>query len=483
MENNKNLSKNYIYNLSYQVLLIVIPLITTPYISRVLGAEGIGTYSYTLSIVSYFTIFATFGTSIYAQREIAYCQDNAEKRSIIFYEILVFRAILSVLALTVYFLIIMNSQYKFVFMIQSLYIVGVATDVSWYFQGIEEFGKIVLSNAVARILNLICIFVFVNSVSDVSMYIFILAVFPVIGNIILWIYIRNNTIKIRLRDIHPFSHILGAFQLFIPVVATQIYTVLDKTMIGLYTDTSVQNGFYEQAMGIIRLSLTIVTSLATVIIPKISFAFVKGDMEGIKRYMLKSYRFTWAIALPITVGVAMVAELFVPWFMGNGFGEVIMLMQLGSLIILFVGFSNVIGMQYLGPIRKQNITTATVIIGAIINLCMNLILIPRYFAIGAIISSVVAEGCITMCQLVYIICIRKDFKLKDIVCDCWRYVVAVLIMAFILCFIKQFMSPTIINTCIFVCIGGLAYILILLILKDDLLLDALKEMIKIIRKK
>ena len=464
-------------------MIIVIPLISIPYISRILGAEGIGVYSYTFSIVSYFTIFATFGTSIYAQREIAYCQDNDKKRSVIFYEVLVLRIILSVVALALYFLITMRSQYRFVFIIQSLYIVGVVTDVSWYFQGIEEFGKIVISNSISRIVNLICIFIFVNDVSDLNMYIFMLAAFPVMGNVILWMYIRNNTIRISLKDINPFSHIGGAFQLFIPVVAIQIYTVLDKTMIGLYTDTSVQNGFYEQAMGIIRLSLTIVTSLSTVMVPKISFAFVKGDENAIKRYMLKSYRFTWALALPVTVGIAMVAELLVPWFMGAGFNEVITLIRLGSVIILFVGFSNVIGIQYLGPIKKQNVTTITVIIGAVINFCMNLILIPKYFALGAVISSVVAEGCITICQLVYIVFVRKGFKLKDIFCDCWKYLISILAMIFILCFAKQFLAPTFISTCIFVSIGVVVYILSLLLLKDGLFLEGLNMLIKIIRKK
>lgn len=479
IEAKKNISKNYIYNLFYQLLLIVIPLITTPYISRVIGAEGIGVYSYTLSVVSYFTIFAAFGTTIYAQREIAYCQDDIEKRSKIFLEVFFLRFILSIIALIVYFCIILHSQYAHIFVIQSLYIIGIITDVSWYFQGIEEFGKIVFANSVAKILNLICIFLFVNDIYDLNIYILLLALFPVIGNIMLFFTIKNSITKVPLKGLNPFIHIRGAFQLFIPVIATQIYTVFDKTMIGLYTDTSIQNGFYEQAMGVIRLCMTIVTSLVTVMVPKISYAFAKGDMEGIKSYMSKSFRFTWAMGLPIMIGLAMVAELFVPWFMGNGFDEVIILIRLGCILVLFVGFSNVIGVQYLGPVKKQNITTITVIIGSCINLCLNFVLIPRYFAIGAVIASVIAEGSITMCQLVYLIYIRKDFKWKDIIGDSWKYVISVIMMAIVLLICRQFMSPTIAFTVLYVGLGGLIYLLILYILKDSLLLDMLHKMTNI----
>lgn len=478
-ETKKNISKNYIYNLFYQLLLIVIPLITTPYISRVIGAEGIGVYSYTLSIVSYFTIFAAFGTTVYAQREIAYCQDDKEKRSKIFLEVFFLRFILSVIALIVYFCVILHSQDIHVFLIQSLYIIGIITDVSWYFQGMEEFGKIFLANSAAKILNLICIFLFVNDTNDLKKYILLLALFPVVGNIMLLYTIKNSITKVPLKELNPFVHIGGAFQLFIPAVATQIYTVFDKTMIGLYTDTSIQNGFYEQAMGIIRLCMTIVTSLVTVMVPKISYAFAKGDIEGIKHYMNKSFRFTWAMGLPITVGLAMVAELFVPWYMGDGFDEVIILIRLGCILVLFVGFSNVIGVQYLGPVKKQIITTTTVIIGSCINLCMNLVLIPGYFAIGAVIASVIAEGSITMCQLVYLIYMRKDFKWKDILGGVWKYVISVIIMAILLMAFRQLMSPTILFTFLYVGLGGLIYLSTLYILKDSLLLDMLHRMTNI----
>ena len=155
---NKSIKKNYLFNVCYQVLLLITPLITTPYISRVLGADGIGQYSYTASIVSYFTLFAALGTGTYGQREISYFRDDRKKRSQVFWEICSLRTVMTLICSFPYMLLIVSQKFSMIYIIQYLTLLNVCFDVSWFFQGIEEFGKTILRNTVIKVINIVFIF-------------------------------------------------------------------------------------------------------------------------------------------------------------------------------------------------------------------------------------------------------------------------------------------------------------------------------------
>ena len=279
----KSVKKNYIYNLIYQILVMIIPLITTPYLSRVLGAENIGIYSYTLSITTYFILFGSLGVAMYGQREIAYVQDNKDKRSKTFYEIFIMRIITLFISLIIFYITFcIKGEYNVYYKILILEIIANAIDISWYFQGLEEFKKTVIRNTIVKLISVVCIFVLVKNNNDLNKYFAIYVLSNVIGNLSLWLYIPKYTSKVKLNELKVIRHLKPTIILFIPQVATQIYTVLDKTMIGAIIADKSEVGYYEQAQKIIKLLMTIATSLGTVMMPRIAATYSKGNKEKVR---------------------------------------------------------------------------------------------------------------------------------------------------------------------------------------------------------
>ena len=477
----KSITKNYIFNLIYQILVIIIPLVTTPYISRVLGANGIGVYSYTYSIVTYFCMFAALGTVTFAQREIAYCRDNIENATVQFWNILIVRIVASIMSILIYSVVIINSRNRIIAIMQGLYILGVATDISWFFQGLEEFGKVVFRNMIIKILNVVFIFAFVKESKDLWLYVISMSLFPIVANIALWFYLPKYLIKISISKISPQINIKEILQLFIPTIAIQVYTVMDKTMIGVLTKDDAQNGYYENAIGMVRLCLLLITSFGMVMIPRIAYLFSNNQREQMCEYMKRTYRFVWLLAIPIFIGLIFVADLFVPWFFGDGFDEVIILIQICSGLIIAVGLNDVTGTQYLVPTKKQNIYTMTVIIGASVNFVLNLILIPKFYAVGAAFASVIAEIVIAITQFIFIIYIEKSFKWRDIFGNMSKYIFAGSVMCVGLCIIKQACMPSILGTGIFVLFGSALYFVCLFLLKDELFFYMINKALVVIR--
>lgn len=471
----KSLKKNYIYNVLYQMLVLVTPLVTTPYLSRVLGADGVGTASYIESIVSYFTLFATMGMTTFGQREISYVQDDREKRTKIFWETNILELISALVAMLIYYIYAVNQDNSALYLVLIFNIASVVVNVTWFFQGMEEFGKIVLRNVIFKVINIVYIFTFVKSKDDLIWYLFGLAFFTFLGNITLWFSIPKYVDRPRWRELRPFRHIKVILSLFIPTIAIQIYTVLDKTMIGIITQNSYENGYYEQALKMSRMILAIVTSLGTVMIPRIGFFFEKGEHNEVRRLMYRGYRFVWFLGVPLCFGLITVSGNFVPWFFGEGFDKVVPLLRILSFLILAIGINNVTGMQYLIPTKRQNVFTLTVVIGAGINFAMNMILIPVLSSIGAAIASVTAEIVIAVVQLIIV---RKELNPIYVLKEGTNYFIAGAIMSIVLVWLNGNLSPSILHTGCMVIIGGIIYFTVLLIMKDEFLLTNVNQICK-----
>ena len=468
----KSIRKNYLYNLSYQILLLFTPLITTPYISRVLGAGGIGQVSYMESIATYFVLFAAMGITTYGQREISYVQDNRNKRSIVFWNAKILEFVTSIISGITYLILGINQSNSNLFMIFSMNILAVFVDITWLFQGLEEFGKIVLRNIIFKFVNIIYIFMMVKDASDVEIYAFGLCFFPLISNISLWFYLPKYVDRISLCKLNPFKELRTVISLFIPTIAISVYTVLDKTMIGIITKNSFENGYYEQALKIARIVLTVVTSLGTVMIPRIGFYFEKGENDEVKRLMYRGYRFVWFLGIPLCFGLIMVSSNFVPWFYGYGYDKVSTLLKVLSFLILAIGISNVTGMQYLIPTKRQNLLTFAVIIGACVNFAMNNILIRYFQSLGAAIASVTAEIVITIVQLVMV---RNEISSFRVLKEGINYFIAGLFMVVVLYFAGKMFEPAIVSTVILIFIGVVVYFSVLIIMKDEFLLSNIKR--------
>lgn len=470
---NKSVKKNYIYNLIYQILVIIIPLITTPYLSRVLGAENIGIYSYTISITTYFILFGSLGVAMYGQREIAYVQSNVNRRTQNFYEIFIMRLItLGISLIVFYFTFCVNGQYNTYYKILILEIIANAIDISWYFQGLEEFKKTVIRNTIVKLISVVCIFVFVKKSSDLNIYFIIYVLSTLIGNLSLWIYIPKYTKKIKIKELNIFRHLKPTLLLFIPQIATQIYTVLDKTMIGTIISDKSEVGYYEQAQKIVKLLLAIATSLGTVMMPRIAATYAKGEKEKIIEYMNSSFSFIMMIAFPLMFGLISISYKFVPVFYGTGYDKVAPILCVISPIVVLIGLSNVTGTQYLLPTKQQNKYTISVVIGAIVNFTLNLILIKKYESIGASIATVIAEFSVTATQFILI---RKNIKIIKVLKITYKYIIASLIMFVASMLISCFIQNNLISIIFQVIISVIVYVVNLIIMKDKLILEEIKK--------
>ena len=467
----KGITRNYIYNLAYQILVLILPLITAPYISRTLGAEKIGIYSYTLSISAYFILFGSLGIALYGKREIAYHQKDKKKCSIIFWEVNIFRFITMSISLLIFYLVFVNgTQYKMYYQILILELLGNCIDISWFFQGLEEFKKTVARNTIVKIISVICIFIFVKTENDLANYYWIYVLSIVLGNGSLWLYLHNFIEKIKISELNIFRHFKPTISLFIPQIAIEVYTLLDRTMIGnIITDKS-EVGFYDQSQKIIKLVLAIITSSGTVMLPRIAQNYIDGEKNKVRIYMEKSVKLVFMLAFPMIFGIIAVANVFVPVFFGEGYDKVAILMSVISPIILLIGLSNVTGTQYLLPIKRQKQFTISVVCGAIINFIMNAILIWQLGAIGASIGTVVAELTVTSVQLYFV---RKDFDFKKIIKSSKNYFLSSLVMFFVCEMIGRFIVDNKVSTITQVISGALTYAICLLLLKDSFVYEFL----------
>lgn len=470
---NNSLKKNYIYNLIYQVLIILLPLITTPYLSRVLGAEGIGIYSYTLSITTYFVLFGSLGIAMYGQREIAYIREDEYKKSLVFWEILLLRLLTMSISLILFiFMFVSGAEYSLYYKILIIEIIANTLDISWFFQGLEEFKRTVTRNIIVKIISVICIFAFIKKVEHLWLYILIYVLSNLLGNLSLWLYTPKYLSKVKCKDINIKKHIIPTVTLFIPQIAMQVYLVLDKTMLGNILGDMGEVGNYEQSQKIIRTALTVVTALGTVVAPRIANIISSNNKEEVESYLENSFRFVWFLGLPIMLGLIATSRTIVPWFLGDGYEKSKTLIMIGAPLIIAIGLNNVTGIQYLIPAKKQNLYTKSVVIAAILNFLLNVILIPNFKAAGALFASVVAEFSIVIVQ---IIDVRKDFNINIILKKSYKYIIAGIIMFIPTFILGKYFTPSIMASLIQVAIGVIIYGIMLIILKDDLIINVIKS--------
>lgn len=475
MPKEKSIKRNYVYNLLYEVVLIVSPFITTPHVSRALGADGVGVYSFTYSIVTYFILLAGLGTTRYGQREISYVQRDIEARSVAFWNTELIRLSTTLLMLVCYLVFsFFQKENRLIFYILAINLLNVALDISWFFQGIEEFGKLVGRNILFRILTVFSILFFVRNSDDVPVYALCLSGLTALGSLSLWPFLRGRIRKVKWDQLRIGVALRTTLSFFVPTIAIQVYTYLDKTMIGVITNSSFQNGYYEQAQKIVAMALTFVSSIGAVMIPRMGYLFAQGQKEQIRIYLEKSIRFVWMISIPMLFGIIAISNNFVPWFFGDGYDGVIPILKVLSFLVIAMGINNVIGLQFLIPTGRQSFYTLCVVVGAVINLVCNLLLIPRCGAVGAAIASVFAEFCVALTELLIV---RKEIRIAVFVKSSINYVFSGLIMFGAVAFVSSRLSSSIINTIIIAGLGVIIYSMMLLVLHDRFFADNLKSVL------
>ena len=470
----KSIAKNYLYNLTYQILVIILPTITAPYLARTLGPEGTGTYSYTISIVTYFILFGSLGIAMYGQREIAFHQEDKKEKANIFLGIFILRCITMIISMIAfYFIFARTGEYSTYYKILLLEMLANIIDISWFYQGIEEFKKTATRNIIVKLLSVVCIFIFIKNPNDVAKYLGIYVGTTLLGNLALWINIKKYIGKIKFENLNLKKHFKSTIALFIPQIAIQVYTVLDKTMIGAILNDMTEVGYYEQSQKIIKILLTIITSLGTVMMPRIAKCYADGKKEEIEEYMYKTFRFVFMLAFPLVFGIISVSKDFVPIFFGDGYEPVVQLINITSLIILFIGFSNVTGSQYLLATKKQKEFTISVICGAVVNAVLNYILISKFKALGACIGTVIAEFTVTCVQIYFV---RKSFSIFRILKTSIKYMFSAIVMFIVSIIVGRIIKFKILAICLQVLISGLCYAICLIILKDKFVFEILNNL-------
>ena len=417
------LISNYLYNTIYQLLLLALPVITIPYLSRTLGPEGIGMNAYSLSIVQIFILFSMVGIPLYGNRQIASAKDNGEENlSKEFWSIYSIQIFTSLFVLIVYvvFVFLTMEKYRFIFFSQLFLIIAPMIDISWFYIGLEELKKTVIRNAAVRIASVLLIFIFIKQPDDLLIYLYINGITQFIGQAVLWIHLFKYVKPMRIKISDIIRHLKPILVIFSSQVIIQIYIVLDKVLLGFIVNEK-EVGFYDQASKIVKLSLSIVTSLGTVMLPRIASEFSRGNYEKIKQYSHYSMQLILILTLPLMVGLASIANTLVPWFLGPGYEKVVILIVIMSPIIVFIGLSNLFGIQILLPTQQQSKLTISVAAGAAISIIVNILLIKSYESVGTAIATLIAEGIVTLVQLFYVIKFIEIKEMYEILFEIWPH--------------------------------------------------------------
>lgn len=466
--------KNYLYNTSYQILVILAPLITTPYVSRVLGARASGINSYTNGWVTFFCILGQLGVLLYGNREIAYHREDKKERSRVFWGIAALQFCTVTLALLAYIVVVFlfSSTFRLYYLLQTFWILAYGTDVSWYFMGMEDFRKTVVRNALVKFASIALIFIVVHQENDLWKYILILSVTQVLGNLAMWPYLRGQITWISPMQWKPLVHLYPSILLFIPTIATQIYTVVNKLMLGSI-GTSNAVGQFTYADSIVKLTIAIVTSTGTVMLPHMAHLFSQKDYSGIRQSLYVSFEFETAVAIPIAMGLMAIGLKLAPWFLGKQYVTSGYVIFLEAPAIIFIAYDNVVGTQYLMPIKRVKEYTLSVIMGALVNILFNFILISEYSAKGAAIATVISELSIAMVQFYFV---HSEFEWAKMFNGIGRYFVSGLAMFVIVFQMNSNMSMTAIHLLIQIVVGVVVYVVMLFIVRAPILNKAKKLM-------
>lgn len=476
---------NYLYNLMFQLFSLITPIITTPYIARVLSPAGVGEYAFAASVNSYLCLAAALGFSTYGQREIAKTQGDINKQSAVFWEIFICKLALGCIVFILNCLLIWKGvfgDYTLLLKIMSIEVISTSINISFFFQGNEKFGLIALRDFIIRLMGIVLVFSLVKKPADLWIYALCNVGTSICSAASLWIPLRKWVLPKSLSHLHPFRHFFPSIKLFIPTIAISIYTILDKTLIGILIpgtiETSmedgtvvvqrladVENGFYAQSEKIIKMAMTVLSSLGTVMMPRNAKELADGHEDIFLRNINEAIRFVLVIGMPICTGIIAVASNFAPWFFGSGYEKVPVLMSIFSLMIVPAGLGNVLGQQYLIP-KGEDLKYAIVYAASAgVNFFLNMVLIPRYYSYGAAVASVIAE---MIAPLIMVTIIKKESSLitNRFLRDNIKPIIASIGMLICVAITKRLLSPSIISTFILVVEGITVYFFLLLVLGE-----------------
>ena len=453
--------KNYLYNLSYQILTIILPIITVPYVTRIFTSEDLGNYGFYNSIVSYFSLFAMLGIGLYGTKQIAAASDVSST----FWNIYAIQFIASLLALFVYVITLVSipEMGGIVPIILGIILLTKMIDISWLFTGKEDFKKITLRNTMVKVAGVISIFTFIKSSEDLYLYIFLIVIFDFLGQFVMWIpakkFIKRPSFdtKIIKKNLHPIV------LLFLPQVAISLYVVLDRTLLGLlgsYSDV----GIYEQGQKLTSILLTVVSSLGAVMLPRVANLLSERKEKEAQNMVRFSFILYNLIIFPMIFGLIAINEVFVRLFLGQNFQDVKYVLYIIVFNIMFIGWTNILGYQVLVVRNKNKEFMLSTTIPAFVSVAVNIAVIPFFGYIGASITAVIVEFLAFTIQWYY--CrniINKNLLFNK---DLAKIICSSLVMFGTVMLCKMTLGlDGIIGLIIYLAVGGISYLGIIFLLK------------------
>lgn len=449
----ENMKKNFMYNACYQLLIIAIPLITTPYLSRVLGAENIGVYSYSYAIATYFTLFIMLGLNNYGNRTIAMVREDPNMLSQTFWSIYFMQLLSGAIVICAYIIYALFYSNNIITWILLIYLISAAMDINWLFFGLEQFKITVTRNTIIKLITSASIFLFVKDRSDVYKYTLISVFGTLISQFVLWMYVPKFIYKKNVYRINVLEHIKPNLILFIPVMAISLYKYMDKIMLGILSSMQ-EVGYYEYSERVVQVPMALINSLGTVMLPRMSNLSIKGKSEIIQKYIFYSIIGVMSVSSIVCFGIMGVSDLFIPLFLGKEYDSCILLFKILLSSCFFLAFANVIRTQFLIPQTKEKIYIISIFTGAIVNLVLNLLLISKLGAYGVAFATFVAEAAVCISQAFMI---RKELDIKRMIKNSLPFMTSGLLMYIGLVSINLNMKP-LFGLFIKIIIGGIIYV-------------------------
>ncbi len=462
----KSIKKNAIYSSIRAVMALVFPIITFPYASRILLPEGIGKVNFANSIISYFSILAGLGIKAYATREVAKVRHNkfflSKFSKEIFFINLFSTCISYVLFFIALFCIPKLSEYHSLLLVCSTTIIFTTIGMDWLYYGLEEFRYITIRSIFFQFISLIFLFLFVHTKEDYILYALFGIISSVGSNVYNFIYARkfiNFNIKVKLE----FSqHLKPIFTFFGMSLVTSVYTMLDSTMLGFLSGDA-EVGYYSAATKLNKMVLGILTAVTGVLLPRLSLYAEKKDDSSFELLVEKALSVIILLGFPCTIGLILLAKPLVLLFSGNQYLSAILPMQVISPIILIISIASLTGTQILPAVNKEKIALVSYCLGAVTNVTVNYLLIPRYGALGAAIGTVCAETVVTLFQ---IIILGKLLIKKGIIINIFQSFVATVGMGIIVSFIIEHVQNILLQIGLSILVGGTLYGILLFLLHN-----------------
>lgn len=473
----RSIKKNVIFNLINTVSALLFPLITFPYASRVILADGIGQVQFFNSIITYITLLTSIGIPLYGVKEIARVRDNEEELSKTTVELVSLSFLMSLLGYIIVAVLCVTvgriQDNIPLFLILSSSILITAIGCPWFYNGVEDFKYITILNLIVKTASVVFLYCFVKTRDDLLLY-GVYAVFGSIGNYLvnflrLKKYIRCKDLS--LKTINCWRHIKPASAVFLFNIITSIYINLDTVMLG-FLSNSTAVGFYTGASKISHLLVTLVTSLGVVLLPRSANLIKNGKIKEFYELSTKSYNFITMVSFPILGGVLLLSHNFIYIICGAEFIPAVQTLRIISPIIVFIGISNVLGLQMLYPLGKIKMVTLSTCVGAAVNVLLNFALIPLWSHNGAAIATLVAEFSVTIVQL-YIVKSFLSFPLFSK--KTLHYILSTLFMVGVCYMLMLRLNGALAQIIVIPIIGGIIYCTLMFLFREGIVVDMIGQ--------